>query len=158
MAHYIKCHVFKEVLMLKNFFPLNNCSFDFSANLYSPSAKVRQFWFFSANERVHTPTHREQKMLCRSWWHVDSWAAQFWCIDVIWSRERDGEGSSNAAKKHVKKMSLPQTTYFVGHFLLTGTLETATSSRGIWCCGSELRLEFSSKLWSHPIQSIQIDN
>jgi hypothetical protein len=34
----------KEVLMLKTFFPLNNCSFDFSANLYSPSsATVRQF-------------------------------------------------------------------------------------------------------------------
>jgi hypothetical protein len=34
----------KEVLMLKTFFPLNNCSFDFSANLDSPSsATVRQF-------------------------------------------------------------------------------------------------------------------
>jgi hypothetical protein len=26
----------------------------------------------------------------------------FWCFDVIWSRAR--EGSSNAAKKRVKKM------------------------------------------------------
>jgi hypothetical protein len=35
---------FKEVLMLKTFFPLNNCSFDFSANLVTAlSATGRQF-------------------------------------------------------------------------------------------------------------------
>lgn len=124
----------KEVLMLKTFFPLNNCSFDFSANLYSPSsATVRQFWFFSANERVHTPTHREQKNALQVLMACGFMSCS---ILVLWSdlveRERDREGSSsNLLQRNMSRRCHCQTTYFVGYFLLTRTLENGTSSRGM---------------------------
>lgn len=52
---------FKEVLMLKTFFPLNNCSFDFSANLFTAPLPQEGSFDFLMPMRVHTPPTENKK-------------------------------------------------------------------------------------------------
>lgn len=148
----------KEVLMLKTFFPLNNCSFDFSANLYSPSsATVRQFWFFSANEGTHTHPQRTKKCfagLDGMWIHeLLNFGALKW-----FGRERESvKAAAICCKETCQEDVIAKLPILLAIFCWPGLWKMAQVPEE-WCCGSELRLEFSSKLWSHPIQSIQIDN
>lgn len=60
VAHYIKCHVFKGSFDAKFFFPLNNCSFDFSVNLDSPSATVRTDFSVPMRGYTHPPTENKK--------------------------------------------------------------------------------------------------